>query len=98
MAARLSIQDALSAIRQRGINAGTGSTNNYQVTQNADGSLTITRNGVALPNKFWWNIQSQGSPAKTDANQGSDDTIVIQDPDGSNSRVGDFQNFLNSLL
>jgi hypothetical protein len=47
MPARLSIQDALSAIRQRGVNAGTGSTNVYGATQNADGSLTITRNGVA---------------------------------------------------
>ena len=98
MPARLGIQDALAAIRQRGVTAGTGSTNVYGATQNADGSITVTRNGIALAQKFWWNIQAQGFPAKTDANLGSDDTIVIQDADGSNSRVGDFQNFLNSLL
>jgi hypothetical protein len=97
MAARLSIQDALSAIRQRGVNAGTGSINVYQSSINADGSIQITRNGTPLPQKFWWNTNASGSSARTDANQGSNDTVTIEDPDGSNPRVGDFQTFLLSL-
>ena len=93
MAARLNIQDALSAIRQR----GTSPVSVYGASINADGSITITHNGTALPNKFWWNIQ--GVPQeRTDSNQGSNDSITIEDSDGSNARVGDFQNFLNSLL
>jgi hypothetical protein len=65
---------------------------------NSDGSIKVTQNNTTVLNfKFWWNLTGNQASAKTDANGGSNDTIVIQDADGSNSRVGDFQTWLLSL-
>jgi hypothetical protein len=94
MPLRLAIQDALRDIRA----VAPTSKNTYQAVLNADGSIQVTRNNsTILPNKFWWNAVNTQGAAKTDANSGSNDTIVIQDADGSNSRVGDFQTWLLSL-
>ena len=93
MTARQSVQDALSAIRSVTPVSG----NKYAASLNTDNSISVLRNGVALPFKLWWCVS--GLPvARTDANQNSSDTVTIQDADGSNSRNGDFQGFLNSLL
>lgn len=93
MPARQSVQDALSAIRAVAPVSG----NKYGALLNADGSIQVTKNGAPLPLKVWWAFS--GLPiARTDANQGSCDSVTIQDLDGSNSRNGEFQGFLNSLL
>lgn len=92
MSARQGIQDALSAIRAVAPVSG----NKYGASLNADGSIQVTKNGTNAPFKVWWAVSGQPA-ARTDANQGSQDTVTIQDSDGSNSRNGEFQSFLNSL-
>jgi hypothetical protein len=94
MALRYSIQDALRDIRA----VAPPSKNVYSAVLNADGSIKVTVNNVTVLNqKFWYNLTGNFGSAKTDANGGNCDTVVIEDSDGSNPRVSDFQQWLNTL-
>jgi hypothetical protein len=95
MALRLSVQDAMRDIRAW---LPQNSKNFYSAVLNSDGSIKVTQNNTTVLNqKFWWNLTGNQASAKTDANGGSNDTIVIEDSDGSNPRVSDFTQWLNSL-
>lgn len=67
----------------------------YSCVQNPGGWLTISKNGIKIPIRVWWNVGA--AAATTDANAGSNDTVTIEDLDGSNPRVGEFQQLINSL-
>jgi hypothetical protein len=96
MALRLNVQDAMAAIRAV---VPPNSKNFYSAVLNPDGSIRVTLNNTTiLNNKLWWNLTAGNfSSAKTDASGGNTDTVVIQDSDGSNPRVSDFQQWLNAL-
>jgi hypothetical protein len=96
MALRLNVQDAMRDIRAW---VPQNSKNFYSAVLNPDGSIKVTQNNTTvLNNKLWWNLTAGNfSSAKTDASGGNYDTIVIEDFDGSNPRVSDFQQWLNSL-
>jgi hypothetical protein len=95
MALRLNVQDAMRDIRAW---VPQNSKNFYSAVLNPDGSIKITQNNVTvINNKLWWNLTGNQASAKTDANGGSNDTVVIEDSDGSNPRVSDFTQWLNSL-
>jgi hypothetical protein len=96
MALRLSVQDAMRDIRAV---VPQNSKNFYSAVLNPDGSIRVTQNNTTVLNqKFWWNLTAGSfSSAKTDANGGNNDTVVIEDSDGSNPRVSDFQQWLNTL-
>jgi hypothetical protein len=95
MALRLSVQDAMRDIRAW---VPQNSKNFYSAVLNPDGSIKVTQNNTTVLNqKFWWNLTGNQASAKTDANGGSNDTVVIEDSDGSNPRVSDFQQWLNTL-
>jgi hypothetical protein len=95
MALRLSVQDAMRDIRA----VAPPSKNIYSAVLNSDGSIKVTQNNTTvLPFKLWWNTcPGNFGSAKTDANGGACDTVVICDSDGSNPRVSDFQQWLNTL-
>jgi hypothetical protein len=94
MALRLSVQDAMRDIRA----VTPPSKNVYSAVLNNDGSIKVTLNNTTVLNwKIWWDITGNQASARTDANGGSNDSVVIEDSDGSNPRVSDFQQFLNSL-
>src|SRR5450631_3753999 len=96
MALRLNVQDAMSAIRSW---VPPNSKNSYRAVLNNDGSIRVTQNNTTvLNNKFWYNVTAGSfSSAKTDASGGNYDTVMIEDSDGSNPRVSDFQQWLNAL-
>src|ERR1700722_3555456 len=95
MALRLNVQDAMREIRAF---VPQTSKNFYSAVLNSDGSIKVTQNNITVLNqKFWWNLTGNQASAKTDANGGSNDTVVIEDIDGSNPRVSDFQQWLNTL-
>jgi hypothetical protein len=94
MASRLSVSDAMRDIRA----VAPPSKNVYSAILNADGSIKMTQNNITVLNQnFWWNLTGNFASAKTDANGGSNDTVVIEDSDGSNPRASDFQQWLNTL-
>lgn len=68
----------------------------YSAALNSDNcTLSITRNGVKVYSKIFWNVQ--GSAASTDASFPNQDTVTIIDPGSGNASVGAAQAFINSL-
>lgn len=84
---------------QRDVAARTVSAPNqvtFVATLNSDNvSYSITRNGVAIFSKVYWNVQ--GSAGMTDASSPNQDTVTIADSGGALS-PGSAQAFINSLV
>lgn len=69
----------------------------WVATINSDNvSYKLTRNGVAIYLKVYWN--AQGSAAVTDAGGNANyDTVTVVDPGSGYPVVGSAQQFINSL-
>ena len=93
-AIRRTVQDFMAAIRAQGKNANGTSTNLYGATQNADGSVTVTKNGVTLYARLVYNQGNQIVGAQGDANQ---DSMTVVSAEGATA-VGSVTNFLSTLI
>jgi hypothetical protein len=93
-AIRRTVQDFMAAIRAQGKNANGTSTNLYGATQNADGSVTVTKNGVTLYARLVYNQGNQIVGAQGDANQ---DSMTVISAEGATA-VGSVTNFLSTLI
>ena len=89
--ARRIVQDFIAQV-----NAQTNATGTvvYSASLNADGSVKITRNGVAVYPKVQWGMGV--GCAISDANV-SGDTVTVLDAAGGVGR-GDAQQFINGLV
>jgi hypothetical protein len=93
-AIRRTVQDFMAAIRAQGKNANGTSTNLYGATQNADGSVTVTKNGMTLYSKILYNQGNQIVGAQGDGNQ---DSMTVISAEGATA-VGSVTNFLSTLI
>lgn len=87
-AIRYTVQDFMAAIRAR-----TTSLNTYGATQNADSTVSVTRNGVTIFGRVLYNQGQQTVGPQGDANQ---DSLTIFSNDGAVA-TGSVTNFLSTL-
>jgi hypothetical protein len=92
-AIRRNVQDFMAAIRAQGKNANGTSPNLYGATQNADGSVTVTKNGSTLYSRIIYNMGNQIVGAQGDGNQ---DSMTVVSAEGVTA-VGSVTNFLSTL-
>jgi len=82
----------MDAVRAQGHNANSTSPNQYGASANSDGSITITKNGVAT----WRLIYNAGQQIVGCQGDLNADSVTFLSPDGATA-VGSASNFLATL-